>query len=164
MELQSLIPALYVVLFFIHQLSSEKSSLDTFSNEVPNNPRPWQKGDEIIYPSNPKFPYITYVKAPYKNALILQKAKLLVDKAHPLRCGPNGLSFISVRYREYYLNQCLWFYEENGRFPDGEILKGKAPFKGFAWDGSPDGYEPHQWILPPSYTPNYSTTLNLEGA
>ena len=157
MELQSLIPALYVAfLFAIYRLSSEESSLQTSDNEVPKNLRPWQKGDEIIYPANPKFTYVTYLKAPYKNALILHKAKLLVDKKYPLRPAPQGGTFISVRRREYYLNQYLWFYENNGRFPDEEILKDKAPFNGFSWAGSPDGYEPHQWILPPTYIPNYS--------
>jgi len=149
MELQSLFPAFYVAyLFVIYRLASTEVSSDLYERGASRNPYPWKEGEQIVWPANPKFAYVTYVKAPYKNVLILHKAKLLVDKKYPLRPAPQGGTFISVRRREYYLNQFLWFYENNGRFPDGEILEDKAPFNGFSWAGSPRGYEPRQWIPP----------------
>jgi len=151
MELQSLFPAFYVAyLFVLYRLAYTRVSSDLYESGASKNPCPWKEGEKIIYPANPKFTYVTYLKAPYKNALILHKAKLLVDKKYPLRPSPQGGTFISVRHREYYLNQYLWFYENNGRFPIREILKDKAPFNGFAWAGSHYGYEANQWILPPS--------------
>ena len=128
-------------------LLARKSTTKT-TQETPKV-QPWTLGEKVEWGAQ-----FVYLKAPYENAKILNQAKLLVDKVHPLRFGPHGLGFISLRHREYYLNQYLWFYEENGRFPRREILKDKVPFKGFGWVGSPNGYEPHQWVLPPSYVPN----------
>ena len=113
--------------------------------EEPIKIQPWALGEKVEWGAQ-----FVYLKAPYGNDKILNQAKNLIDKAYPFRPGPHGGSFFSQRHREYYLNQYLWFYEKNGRLPDREILKGKAPFHGLAWVGSPDGYEPHLWILPPS--------------
>ena len=117
----------------------------TKTTEEPIKLQPWALGEKVEWGAQ-----FVHLKAPYENAEILNEAKLLIDKVHPQRFGPHGLGFISLRYREYYLNQYLWFYEENGRFPDREILRAKVPFKGFGWAGSPNGYVPHKWILPPS--------------
>ena len=130
----------------IYELLLARKSTNKTSEE-PIKIQPWALGEKVEWGTQ-----FVYLKAPYENAKILNQAKLHVDKVHPQRFGPHGLGSISLRYREYYLNQYLWFYEKNRRFPDEEILKEKTPFKGFGWDGSPDGYEPHQWILPPSYT------------
>ena len=104
--------------------------------------QPWALGEKVEWGAQ-----FVYLKAPYSNVKILNQAKLLVDKVHPLRFGPHGLGFISLRHREYYLNQYLWFYEKNGRFPTrGDVLNGKAPFNGFSWVGSPDGYKEDPWL------------------
>ena len=114
--------------------------------EEPIKIQPWALGEKVEWGAQ-----FVYLKAPYENAKILNQAKLLIDKVHPQRFGPHGLGFICLRRREYYLNQYLWFYEKNGRFPTRrDALNGRAPFNGFSWVGSPDGYEPHQWVLPPS--------------
>ena len=124
-------------------LLARKSATKT--TEEPIKVPPWALGEKVEWGTQ-----FVHLKAPYGNVTILNQAKLHVDKVHPQRFGPHGLGSISLRYREYYLNQYLWFYEKNGRFPTRrDALNGKAPFKGFSWVGSPDGYEPHPWITVP---------------
>lgn len=78
---------------------------------------------EIVWPDKPgfiNFKTKLFVTDIQENILIAAQA--LIDQKYPFRAGPWGTHIYSIKKREFYLNQYLWFYQEYSRFPVKERL------------------------------------------
>lgn len=78
---------------------------------------------QIVWPDKPGFKnFKTKLFVTDIQEMILKEAQSLIDLKYPFKAGPWGTDTYSIKKREFYLNQYLWFYKEHSRFPLEERL------------------------------------------